>query len=595
MSGLDLALIGNCTVGVLVDPRGTWTWGCLPRFDGDPMFCSLMNPRADNRDRGYFAVELTDLEQVQQSYERNTAILLTRLHDRRGGVVEVIDFAPRFYQFGRMFCPTTLVRIVRRVSGSPRIRLRLRPACDYGSGRPYMTCGSNHVRFVAGGYVVRATMDCSITALIEETPFVLQDTVSIVMGPDETMQGAPADVARRFYDDTASYWQTWVRSLWIPFEWQDEIIRAAITLKLNAYQDTGAIIAAVTSSIPEAVGSGRNWDYRFCWLRDAHFVINALNRLSKTRTMERYLAFIINVSAGAQNGRLQPVYRISGSPRMEEREVPGLAGYQDMGPVREGNQAHLQLQYDIYGASVLAATHMFFDRRIARSGDEALLRQLEPLGDAAAQLYDQPDAGPWELRGATRVHTYSSVMCWVACDRLAKIATRLALRDRAHHWRSKADRIHRVICERAWNPRRRSFTAAFEDERLDASLLLLNEVGFLRADDPRFIGTVAGIESELRRGDLVFRYTEADDFGVPQNAFVVCTFWYIDALAALGRRDEARELFQSMLRRCNRHGLLSEHIDPHTGAQWGNFPQTYSMVGLINSGMRLSIPWDQAY
>ena len=593
MSSLELALIGNSTVGVLVDPRATWVWGCLPHFAGDPMFCSLMNPRAE--DCGYFAVDVLDSAHAEQSYQRNSAILSTRLSDSRGGSVEIIDFAPRFRQFGRMFCPTTLVRIVRRVSGSPRIRLRLRPASDYGSGRPYVTYGSNHVRFAGSGYVLRATVDCSITVLLEETPFILQDTVSMVLGPDETMQGAAGDVAHRFYEETSGYWQEWVRSLAIPFEWQDEIIRAAITLKLNAYHDTGAIIAAVTTSIPEAVKSGRNWDYRFCWLRDAHFVINALNRLNKTRTMERYLAFIINVSASAQEGRLQPVYRINGSARIDEREVPGLAGYRGMGPVREGNAAHLQLQHDIYGSCVLAATHVFFDRRIARGADEGLFRQLEPLGAAAARLYNQPDAGPWELRGSTRVHTYSSVMCWVACDRLAKIAARLGLTERAAHWRSKAETIHRVVCERAWNARRSSFTAAFDGDGMDASLLLLNELGFLPADDPRFAATVAAIESELRRGDLVFRYAEADDFGVPQNAFVVCTFWYIDALAALGRRDEARELFRSMLARCTRHGLLSEHIDPQTGEMWGNFPQTYSMVGLINSGTRLAIPWDKAY
>jgi GH15 family glucan-1,4-alpha-glucosidase len=209
--------------------------------------------------------------------------------------------------------------------------------------------------------------------------------------------------------------------------------------------------------------------------------------------------------------------------------------------------------------------------------------------------HDKPDAGLWELRGSARVHTFSSVMCWAACDRLAKIALRLRLPDRAAYWRAHADRLHRVVCERAWNAKRGSFVAIFDGTALDASLLLLNELGFLRADDPRFAATVAAIEKELRRGDQVFRYSEPDDFGAPANAFIVCTFWYVDALAALGRREEARQLFEATLASRNRLGLLSEHIDPSSGELWGNFPQTYSMVGLINSATRLSIPWQQAF
>jgi len=253
------------------------------------------------------------------------------------------------------------------------------------------------------------------------------------------------------------------------------------------------------------------------------------------------------------------------------------------------------VQNDVYGSAVLAATHVFYDRRLMRQGNEALFAQLEALGARAAEAWSQPDAGMWELRGAARVHTFSSVMCWAACDRLSKIAARLGLEARARHWRGQADAIHRGICERAWSAKRGSFVVSFGGEGLDASLLLLAELGFLRPDDPRFAGTVKAVGDELRRGDFVFRYTDPDDFGAPENAFVVCSFWYVDALAALGRRDEARALFDGLLACRNRHGLLSEHIDPATRELWGNFPQTYSMVGLINSATRLSIPWDQAF
>jgi GH15 family glucan-1,4-alpha-glucosidase len=279
----------------------------------------------------------------------------------------------------------------------------------------------------------------------------------------------------------------------------------------------------------------------------------------------------------------------------DERVIESLPGYRGMGPVRVGNDAHRQDQHDVYGAAVLAATHVFFDRRLVQRGDATLFRRLEALGERAAELYDQPDAGLWELRGTRRVHTFSSVMCWAACDRLARIAAHLGLADRAAYWNAQAARIHEVVCARSWNAARGTFVSAMDGDALDASLLRLHEVGFLTADDPRFAATVRAIEQELRRGDFVFRYTEADDFGRPENAFLVCTFWYINALAALGRRDEARALFEHVLACRNRHGLLAEHIDPSSGEQWGNFVQTYSMVGIIGSAVRLSMRWDQAF
>ncbi|HYT72235.1 MAG TPA: glycoside hydrolase family 15 protein [Gemmatimonadales bacterium] len=595
MTSLDLGLVGNGTIGVLVNPAGEVVWGCFPRFDGDPVFCSLLRERAGDQDFGFLGVELIDVAKQEQEYLLNTPILVTRLHDRSGGCIEVTDFAPRFRQYGRMFCPMMLVRQIKRVAGNPRLRVRVRPAHHYGRQRADLTCGSNHIRYVGTDLVLRLTTDASISAIVEENPFFLEDAVTLLLGPDETVQGAVAEVGSRFFEETAAYWREWVRALAIPFEWQDAVIRAAITLKLNVYEDSGAIVAAMTTSIPEAPDSERNWDYRFCWLRDAYFVVNALNRLGVTRTMERYLAYILNIVAGAEGGRLQPVYGISGRPVVEEQEIDALPGYRGMGPVRIGNQAREQVQHDVYGAAILAATHVFFDRRLVRRGDEVLFRRLEALGDRAATLFDQPDAGIWELRGVARVHTFSSLMCWAGCDRLARIAAHLGLTDRAAHWRGQAARIHQVICERCWNAERGSFVATMDGDTLDASLLRLGELGFLPEDDPRFAGTVYAIERELRRGDFVFRYVEADDFGKPDNAFLVCTFWYINALAALGKRDQARALFENVLACRNRHGLLAEHIDPRTREQWGNFVQTYSMVGLIGSAIRLSVRWDQAF
>ncbi|BCG46579.1 Glucoamylase [Citrifermentans bremense] len=443
--------------------------------------------------------------------------------------------------------------------------------------------------------VLRLSTDASVTAILQELPVLLEDELNLVLGPDETVHENVSELAHRFKKETVAYWQEWVRDLGIPFEWQDEVIRAAITLKLNAFEDTGAIAAALTTSIPEAPDSGRNWDYRYCWLRDAYFVVNALNRLGATKTMERYLRYLVNVVAGSDGGYLQPVYGIDGNSNLEEKEMPSLPGYRGMGPVRVGNQACLQVQHDVYGSAVLAVTHVFFDHRLMQRGDTTLFYRLEPLGEMAIQVHDQPDAGLWELRGSRRVHTFSSIMCWAACDRLERIAAQLGLRERAAYWQAQAQRIHETVCRHGWNAEKKSFTAAFEGETLDASLLLIHDVGFLAADDPRFASTVAAIERELRRGDYIFRYVEDDDFGTPKNAFIVCTYWYIYALAALGRTDEARQLFENLLARHNRHGLMAEHVDVATGEQWGNFVQTYSMVGLINAAIRLSKRWDTAF
>jgi GH15 family glucan-1,4-alpha-glucosidase len=592
MTTLDLALIGNCTVGALVDARAKIVWACFPRFDGDPAFCSLLR---NVEDYGFSTVELADCERSEQHYLENTAILVTRFYDCHGGAIEVTDFAPRFGQYGRMFRPMMLVRRIRRLSGSPRLTLRVRPACSEGAARPEVTWGSNHIRYVAQGLTLRLTTDASLTSILQETAFFLEDTVTLLLGPDESVHEAANEVGRRFLMETTQYWSEWVRFLGIPFEWQEAVIRAAITLKLNAYDDTGAIVAAMTTSIPEAAGSERNWDYRYCWVRDGYFVVNALNRLGATRTMERYLGYIINVAASACGGSLQPVYGIDGRAALEEREISALAGYRGMGPVRIGNLAYRQVQHDVYGSVILAATHIFFDQRLTRRGDEALFHRLEVLGEQARRCYDQPDAGLWELRGSARVHTFSSVMCWAACDRLGRIAARLGQTERAAYWSGHATQMHATISQKAWNKKRGAFVSTFDGKAMDASLLLLAEVGFLDAADPRFAATVGAVEKDLRHGDFIFRYVEKDDFGEPENAFLVCTFWYVNALAALDRRDEARALFEKLLACRNRHGLLAEHIDPRSGEQWGNFVQTYSMVGLINAAIRLSVRWDQAF
>jgi len=593
-ANLDLGVIGNCSFGALVDSRARMVWCCLPRFDGDPVFSQLLDG-SGNPDHGVFAVEMDGLQRHEQHYLPNTAILVTQLHDGAGNACEIVDFAPRFFSRGRMFRPMSLVRRIRPIAGTPRIRIVLDPRFDWGATTPARTHGSNHVRYVGPDMTLRLTTDAPVSYLLAGTPFLLEAPVTLIIGPDETLDSGIEDTGRAFQEHTEAYWRTWSRRLALPLEWQDAVVRAAITLKLCTFEETGAIVAAMTTSIPEAPNTGRNWDYRYCWLRDAFFVVRALNSLAEMETMEGYLRYLNNVISQAPDGpggHLQPVFGIGLESRLHERTIETLGGYRGMGPVRAGNQAYEHVQHDVYGNVVLAASQAFFDRRLFSQPGASDFQRLEAVGERAFRMHDQPDAGMWELRTRANIHTSSSLMCWAACDRLAKIATHLRLSDRAGYWRGHANTARATIESRAFNTALGAYTDAFGGDGLDASLLLMAEVGFHGADDARFTGTLSAVEGALRHGNHMFRYVCADDFGKPETAFNVCTFWYIDALARVGRISEAREIFESILSQRNHVGLLSEDIAPNTGELWGNFPQTYSLVGIINAAMRLSAPWE---
>ncbi len=589
MTNLNLGVIGNCVVSALIDECARVVWYCLPRFDGDPVFHALIDNDAG---RGMWAIELCGFVRSEQAYLGNTAVLATRLYAEDGSAIEVVDFFPRFTLHGRMFRPQAIVRRVRPLAGTPRIRVRLRPAFDYGATASQRTHGSNHIRYTGPNDTLRLTTDAPISYLLAETAFLLEEPVSFFLGPDETLRGSVETLAREFQENTEDHWRNWTRRLALPPEWQDAVIRAAITLKLCTFEETGAIVAAMTTSIPEAPGTVRNWDYRYCWLRDAYFVVRALNSLSEVETMEHYLRYIANIVSTAENGHLQPVYGIAQEKRLTETEAAALSGYRGSQPVRIGNQAYEHLQHDVYGNVVLAAAQSFFDRRLLRPGTLVDFERLERVGEQAYKVYNAPDAGMWELRTRARVHTSSALMCWAACDRLDRIAAHLGLESRAVLWRGRANEIRHAIEQHAWNSEMGSYAESFGGNDVEAGLLLMAEVGFHPLNHARFAGTVAVIERRLRRGDYLFRYASADDFGTPTTAFNICTFWYIDALARLGRIDEARRLFENMLACRNSVGLLSEDVDPATRELWGNFPQTYSLVGIINAATRLSRKWE---
>ena len=595
-SDLELWPIGNCQVSGLIDRRGGLVWACVPRVDGDPVFCALLGGERQNE--GVWRFELEGQITATQHYVRNTPILVTRLEAADGSAVEIVDFCPRFQRSGRMYRPVAFARILRPVTGNPRVRMVLRPMRDYGAKPAEATSGSNHIRYLTGAHDLRLSSDAPIGYILEERSFRVERDVHFFLGPDEPFVGNLREEVRRMEEGTAAYWQHWARGLATPFEWQELVIRSAITLKLCQHEETGAIVAALTTSIPEAPHSQRNWDYRYCWIRDSYYTVQALNRLGALDVLEKYLAYLRNIVDGARGGNIQPLYSVMGESELEESIATALPGYRGMGPVRRGNAAYLQVQHDCYGQIVLPTVQAFVDRRLLRMADEHDFESLERVGEMAWAMHDQPDAGLWEFRSRQEVHTYSAVMSWAACDRLAMAADWLGKPDRAALWRERAGAIRARIEAEAWVEAAEGdegghYGASFQAGYLDASLLQMVELRFLAPDNPRFRSTFAAVEKHLRRGDFMLRYAAEDDFGAPETAFNVCTFWLIEALHLVGRDAEARRLFNTMISHTTQSGLLSEDLDYDTGELWGNFPQTYSLVGIINCAGLLSKPWSE--
>ena len=626
---LDLFAIGNCTASALIDRAGRFVWACVPRVDGDPFFSALLGGETDRAEtQGVWDIAVEDAVRTEQAYIRNTPVLRTVVTTRSGACVEITDFCPRFHQAGRTYRPLAFIRTIRPLQGAPRITIRLRPTDDYGARSTPRTVGSNHIRYVGHAATLRLTTDAPVSHILAERTFRLEKPISMFLGPDESFDGDVQYTCRRMMAQTLDEWRSWVRTLSVPLEWQEAVIRAAITLKLCAYEETGAIVAALTTSIPEHAeedGKARNWDYRYCWLRDAYYVVQALNRLGAADLLENYLVYLRNLVDQACRGEahepapapagtietassarepaspngapsyrsvhVQPVYGVGLEPVLTESVAHHLPGYRGMGPVRVGNQAHEHLQHDVYGQIILSTVQAFFDERLFRPATVEDFRALEPIGERAFELHDKPDASLWEFRGREAVHTYSSVMCWAACDRLANAAAKLGLAERAAYWSERADRVRNTIETRAWNEELGRYAATFEGDGLDASLLQLVDVRFCEPDHPRMLATMQAVEAGLRRGTFMLRYAVPDDFGLPETAFNFCTFWLIEALYLSGRTDEARALFEEMLARRTAAGLLSEDISFDGDELWGNYPQTYSLVGLINCATLLSKPW----
>lgn len=583
----DLGLIGNCQASALVARDGSVVWCCLPRLDAEPLFASLL----DDARGGRFTVGPASGASGSQRYLPNTNVLETRF-EGPDGVFRVVDFFPRFVQHERTFRPTQLVRIVEPVSGTPRIRVHCDPVLGWSQDLPRRQLGSHHVSFLGYGGEVRLTTDVPLSYLSTDS-FALSSRKHFVLSFGQPVEEPLAPLCERFLANTLRYWQGWVKHCDVPPLYQHDVIRSALALKLHCFEDTGAIVASMTTSIPEAKSSGRTWDYRYCWLRDAYYTLGAFRLLGHFEEREQFLGFLVDVASRTPELDLKPLYRIDGRVDLEERVLEGWTGYRGEKPVRVGNQAAEHLQHDVFGEMVLALLPMFVDERFADQITPSLLDLVERLADKAIRVAGQPDAGIWEYRGSWRPQTFSTLMCWAAADRAHRITLRHRP-SRAEGFGKEAERIRQMILTEAIDPARRTLVADHGGTTMDAALLQAITLRLLPPDDPRMVATVDEVRRELEHDGWLRRYSAPDDFGVPEVAFSLCTYWLVEALAITGRRDEARRVFErtrGMVR--SPLGLLAEDVDPKNGTMWGNFPQAYSHAGVIHAAFAASPTWSE--
>lgn len=578
----DMGIVGNCAYVAHIDPSARVVWMCLPRFDSSCVFGYLL----DREQGGQLAVESAEpAKERRQDYAWNTNVLVTTIA-APDGTFRVTDCAPRFRQFGRAFKPLMFVRKLEPVVGTPRIRIVCRPRGGYGSVEPRIYIQSNHLRYDLGVDVVRLNTNVPLSYVAGETEFVLSEKKYLILTWGAPLERPLEDTAEEYIRRTVEYWRKWVEKCAIGRFYQQQVIRSALVLKLHQFEDTGAIIASATTSLPEYPGSGRNWDYRYCWLRDAHFTLTALNGIGQFEEMKRFAQFIENIAASS-GCAYPPVVRIDGDRSLDESTIP-LRGYDGTGMVRIGNAAASQVQNDIYGQIIYALLKLYVDERFPHEPRATSKRLISTLLRIIERCLEEPDASLWEFRELKRLHCYTSLCHWVGAKSAQKIARELDDREMRRAATRLTARSERLL-EACYDSARGAYMQEPGSDDVDASSLQLIILNYLDPKSQRASRHLAVLEERLMAGGgLMHRYTHTDDFGTPASAFLICSFWYVETLAAMGRVESALRELETLLGYANQLGLFSEDIDPSTGSQWGNFPQTYSHVGLINAVLRIT-------
>jgi len=580
-------IIGNCAFLAHVNKNTDISWLCWPRFDSPFVFGSLL----DKQKGGEFSILPQGEFSSTQYYIENTNVLRTEI-TAEDGKYRITDFAPRFHLYERYFKPLMFIRKIEPLQGNPRITIKCEPVCDYGKGKMRSSRGSNHIDYIGCDENIRLSTNVSTTYILDEKAFVLNEAKYLIMTYGQNLEAPVVSTAETFLRETVAYWRLWIKHSSIAGFYQPFVIRSALVLKIHQYEDTGAIIAASTTSLPESPGSTRNWDYRYCWLRDSHYVLTSLNHIGHFEEMEKYFNYLSDISH-AEDTRYQPLYGIAGEREITERTLDHLEGYKGEQPIRVGNQAYEHIQNDIYGQVLISMLPLYTDHRFVFSERSDSVKWIESVLSKIERTIDEKDAGIWEFRNIANVHCYSNLFQWAGAQAALKMAKTIGNQDFEDRAQVLIDKAAAHI-EACYDPERKVYTNAVGSPHLDASTLQLIMMNYLDPASDRAKDHLAALERELKTEDgLFYRYLHADDFGKPKTTFLICAFWYVEALACVGRTDEAIKEFENIIKYCNHLLLFSEDVDAKTGSQWGNFPQAYSHVGLMNAAYRIAIKLDR--
>jgi GH15 family glucan-1,4-alpha-glucosidase len=580
-------IIGNCAFIAHVNKNTDISWLCWPRFDSPFVFGSLL----DKKKGGEFSILPQGEFTSTQYYIENTNVLRTEI-TAEDGKYRITDFAPRFRLYERYFKPLMFIRKIEPLEGNPRITIKCEPVCDYGKSKMKQSRGSNHIDYLGCDENIRLSTNVSVTYILDEKAFVLNDVKYLIMTYGQNLEAPVVSTAENFLRETIAYWRLWIKHSSIAGFYQPFVIRSALVLKIHQYEDTGAIIAASTTSLPESPGSTRNWDYRYCWLRDSHYVLTSLNHIGHFEEMEKYFNYLSDISH-AEDTRYQPLYGIAGEREITERTLDHLEGYKGEQPIRIGNQAYEHIQNDIYGQVLISMLPLYTDHRFVFSERSDSVKWIESVLSKIESTIDEKDAGIWEFRNIANVHCYSNLFQWAGAQAALKMAKTINNEDFEQRAEILIDKAAAHI-EACYDPERKVYTNAVGSPHLDASTLQLIMMNYLDPASDRAKDHLIALEKELKTEDgLFYRYLHADDFGKPKTTFLICAFWYVEALACVGRTDEAIKEFENIIKYCNHLLLFSEDVDAKTGSQWGNFPQAYSHVGLMNAAYRIAIKLDR--